>query len=364
MSKDKDEKKKEMKDAGYASFTRDDINLDDNVNTEAEQIFLQMLDVPKRVQKKVKKGKAQEINDNDFYPTSMDETLQMEYLLDQAEAAVDDPSDSQFMGEIAEMRGILQWSKKRQWRFAYWIAGCVFIMSFYYFYQASKEKEYVTGIKKWTEDVTLQNRQDDLERTRKNIDYYNSRLNNDTIKLTSNQTKEYKKRIKQAENDVKIMQDESWVKYRDMRAKQANSRVWNERWSAIWCLIWVALYIVAVRPYGYMISKRRVELQIYGGLQKALFTVAGAFLGAAAGLKVTEYVTHWTDGSKTRSNDAMAILFLQVMLIAAAVILIFVTARVVIVIATITGFIRNYDLIGIAKKSYSQAKKVIPNKTS
>lgn len=55
------------KGAGYTPFSREDINLDDGRNTKAEELFLKMLDVPKRVQKKKKKGKETEIVDDDFY---------------------------------------------------------------------------------------------------------------------------------------------------------------------------------------------------------------------------------------------------------------------------------------------------------
>lgn len=357
-----DQKKKETMDSGYTSFTREDINQNDNRNTKAEQIFLEILDIPKRVQKKVKKGKEHKITEEDFYPTSINETIVMEELLNSAEAAVDDPSDTQFMNNLAEMRGIINWSKKRQWKFAYWIAGCVFIMAFYYFYQASNEKEYVTKIENWTEEEALKQRAADLEYAQKETARYLSTLNNDTVQLTTDNRKYYEERLEKTEEEIKIMQDESWEKYRDMKADKRMKPVWTERWAAIWCLIWVALYIIAIRPYGYMISKRRIEMKIYGGLQKALFVVAGAFFGAAASLKVTEYITHWSDGSKTRSNDAIVVLAMQIFLVVAAVLLVFWTARIIIVIATILGFIRNYDLIGIVKQIF--VKKAEPQQTA
>ena len=105
-----------------------------------------------------------------------------------------------------------------------------------------------------------------------------------------------------------------------------------------------------------MISRRRTEAAVYGGLQKALFAVVGALMGAAASMKVTEYVTTYSDGSKESSSDAMAVLALQLMFMAAAVALIVVIARIVIVIAAIMGLFRNYELIPMLKKAMNKNK--------
>ena len=67
----------------------------------------------------------------------------MEDLLTQAEAAIDDPSDTELMEVMADTREVLEWSKQRHWTFAWWIIICVAIMGCYYFYQAGSEQDYV-----------------------------------------------------------------------------------------------------------------------------------------------------------------------------------------------------------------------------
>lgn len=346
------------KGAGYTPFSREDINLDDGRNTKAEELFLKMLDVPKRVQKKKKKGKETEIVDDDFYPTSMDETLRMENMLNDVESLIDDRTDSELMNNISWMRGVLDWSKKRHWDFAWWIVVCVFIMSLYYFYQASGEVDTRKGIETWSEDMALAQKSDLEAQYVKNIADYTMKLQNDTLSKADREY--YDKWAEKAEEDlVELQSMGSWEEFREFKADQQNSKVWDERWSAIWCLLWIGLYIVAIRPYGYMVSKRRRESKIYSGLAAALFAVGGALFGAAASMSVTTYITTWSDGSKTKSDDAITVLVLQLIFMIAAVLLILWVARIVIVIATVMGFIRNYDLIAMAKKLINKNQKHI-----
>lgn len=137
--------------------------------------------------------------------------------------------------------------------------------------------------------------------------------------------------------------------YKKHLVDRADAGVWRERWEAIWCFIWIVLYIFACRPRGYMITKRRREDKMATGLKKILFGIAGALVGAAGALYVTTTITKWSDGSKTRDDDSMIIYAMKFGLIALAVIIVLWAARIVIVIATLLGLLRNYDWKQLAK---------------
>lgn len=339
---------------GYAPFTRDDINHEDERNSRAEELFMQMLDIPKRIVKKKKKGKETEIVDDDFYPTSKDELQRMDTLMVQVEDAIDDRSDSQFMGEIAFMKDVLAWSKKRHWTIAWWMVVCVSVIACYFFYQAGKQADVRDGIKAWSSERIETEKSESIASAEKTLASYQTWRDSATVQSDVKRYEGYVAEQSEKLSELKAMSSDDFHK---AQVKQANKGVWSQRWSALWCLFWIGLYIFSQRPYGYMISKRRIEAKIYSGLRKALFVVAGALVGMAASLKVTEYITTYTDGSKERSSDAMSILAMQLLLLAAAVALVLAVARIVIVIAAIMGLIRNYELIGLAKKQAAKIKK-------
>ena len=72
-------------------------------------------------------------------------------------------------------------------------------------------------------------------------------------------------------------------------------------------------------------------------------------MGAACVLYVTTTKTKLSDGSKTRDDDSMIIYAMKFGLIALAVIIVLWAARIVIVIATLLGLLRNYDWKQLAK---------------
>ncbi len=352
-------KNTKSKEAGYAPFTRDDINLEDGRNTRAEELFLELLDIPKRVLKKKKKGKEENIVDDDFYPTSMDEIVRMENMMVQVEAAIDDRSDREFLDNVAYMKDILAWSKKRHWNFAWWIIICVAIVAIYYFVTAGNEAEKRDEIMNWSEETLKSNYEGYLGTSQRAITYWEQQIAQSTDEATKKKNTES---LEYAQNQLKEHEAEGATGFQEKMAQYRNRDAWADRVSALWCLLWIGLYIVAERPQGYKLSKRRMEIKVYSGLRKALFWVAGLFVGMAGALQVTETVTTWSDGSKTRDNDALGIGVLKIGLLLAAVLLVLVAARIVIVIATVMGFIRNYDWIAIGKEAANKGKALTVKK--
>lgn len=126
-------------------------------------------------------------------------------------------------------------------------------------------------------------------------------------------------------------------------------------------IILIPVYIFAQRPYGYTITRTRLESRVLGGIQKVLFAIAG---GMAAGALAMEYepdtVVKWSDGSTTReSNSANAgIVAIKLMLYAAALAIFCITSSVLMIYLTVQGLRRNYNWEPIIAKGKDYVAKI------
>ncbi|KAA5424125.1 hypothetical protein, partial [Bacteroides cellulosilyticus] len=100
---------------GGMNTTYSNVNTEDERNKKAEELLFQAWETAGY------HGQP----DEDYYPRTAQETRDMEDLLTQAEAAIDDPSDTELMEVMADTREVLEWSKQRHWTFAWWIIICV-----------------------------------------------------------------------------------------------------------------------------------------------------------------------------------------------------------------------------------------------
>ena len=114
----------------------------------------------------------------------------------------------------------------------------------------------------------------------------------------------------------------------------------------------IPLYIFASRPYGYTISRYRREEKNLGRIQKVGMWLSGGMLAIEGGIGFVEIVTKWSDGSTTREDDGTgpARLVIKFLLIAGAVLIFCFTSTFIMLYATITGLIRNYDWTEVKKK--------------
>lgn len=353
---------------GYVSFSKEDVNTADDRNTEAEQLFLQALEVPKKVQKKLKKGKQHKINDNDYYPTSLEETQKMEELLNKADAAVTDRSDKEFMDLLAEMKDIISWSKVRHWNYSWLIIIGVIATVIFFFWRTSsqgedvlKAEQQLEQVKNWNEDAIKEYKENEIKKIQTNHDYslkeierLEARLDTltdkEAIKSTKNSIKNYNKRLKELQNDLSELQKADSKEIHKLAIeKHKNSLSYNKGekrslyfWSFFFLLL-IPLYVFAERPYGYNISKYRTEASILGWIQRIGFGLAGGFVGAAGALQVTETVTKWSDGSKTREDDGIAIYAMKFILLIIALVIFCVLSIGLMIYSTIAGLIRNYN---------------------
>ncbi|MDR0989100.1 MAG: hypothetical protein LBM06_06540 [Prevotellaceae bacterium] len=333
-------KKKNSRMNGDMNFTYENVNQSDGRNTAAEDFLFEAWATAGY------HGKPGE----DYYPRTQNETQTMEDLLDKAEAAVDDPSDRELLELMADTREVIAWSKKRHWTFAWWIIICVTIMGIYYLNSAGDAEK---DLKKATSPKELQSRLDS------DLSYYNGRIANYKYELTQLEGKsdsasqakrtQMKAALKSSTEHVEMLKTGGIEYLRKLRTESSQKEEASDWKMGIWCFIWIVVYVVACRPRGYMITKRRREDKAARGLKKALFWIAGLLVGTAGALRVTTTVTKWSDGSTTRDDDGIMIYAMKFGLIAVAVLIVLWTARVIIVISAILGLIRNYDWVSIAK---------------
>jgi hypothetical protein len=373
---------KQARKMGYTSFTEDKFTTSDTTNARANELFLEMLQVPKKVQKKVAKGKSHKVNDNDYYPVSMEETLQMERLLNQTYSAVTDRNDGELMGALDEMRDIIDWSKTRQWNFQWaFIIGVILFVCFLWWQTGDAKKEverykaemakYEKGdpevLKAYKENQINSDTQS-IESYTKTIADYKARL--DTVK-NKEQKKQYEGYVKDYEKllaekkqkvaelktaDNKGIQKIAMAHYKEYLKRSKGSH----RSMFIWTLFFILLipvYVIAERPYGYMISKHRLESKILGWIRKIMFWLAGSLVGGAMAMQVTETVTTWSDGSKTTDSDAIPVYVMKIILLIAALCIFVFTSVALMLYATIVGLIRNYELKAEAQKMFAKVKK-------
>lgn len=111
------------------------------------------------------------------------------------------------------------------------------------------------------------------------------------------------------------------------------------------CLLLIPLYMFAQRPYGYTIMRCSREAEMLHGIQRLALTVSGGLFAVGAGIGFVDIITKWSDGSTTRSDDGTgpARLALKIGLFVAALFVICFVSVLLMLYATVTGLIRNYN---------------------
>jgi hypothetical protein len=334
MTKDK---KKTSRMNGDMNFSYEDVNQSDGRNTAAEDLLFEAWATAGF------HGKEGE----DYYPRTAQETTTMENLLDKAEAAVDDRSDTELLDLMADTRDVINWSKKRHWTFAWWIIICVAIMGGYIWYQSGDDVKHIEQAKKMTDEQVQEQLSRRIEGSKETVGYYQKQLAVDT--LSKEVRTRYEKNLESSQEQLAEAEKMSVKEYREELIDREETQLWTMRKHSLWCFAWIIIYVLACRPRGYMITKRRREDKVARGAKKVLFGIAGALVGAAGAMQVTTTITKWSDGSKTKDDDAILVYAIKIGLIVGAVLLVIFAARVIIMIAAILGLIRNYDWKTISK---------------
>jgi len=373
---------KQAKKMGYTSFSQDQFTASDTSNVRANELFLEMLQVPKKVQKKVAKGKSHKVNENDYYPVSMEETLQMEDLLNRTQSAVTDKSDKGLTDALDEMRDIINWSKTRQWNFSWaFIIGVLLFICFLWWQTGDAKKEVerykaeVARYEKGNAELINQYREKEITNTASSVEYYQKRIveykaildtitNKDQKKQYAKYLKDYEKTLEENQtklNELKTGDDKAIQKLAISQYKSyLRSSKGSHRSMMIWTIFFIVLiplYVIAERPYGYTITRTRLESKILGWIKKVMFWLAGSFAAGAFAMQVTETVTTWSDGSKTTESDALPVYAMKFILLMIALCIFVFTSVALMLYSTIVGLIRNYELKAAVQKMIAKYQK-------
>ena len=406
---------------GYVSFTPDEVKQQEELkkdNSEAYDLLWQAMTTSSHVSQKDKKGNSVEIDD--VYPVSLEETDEMDALLDQAEAKIQDHSDLDLKEKIQEMRNITAWSRKRHFNFSFLIIIGVIIALCFMGYKRSKPKDEIkkwdkviaTIDKNWVEqdtvvkwDTTNTNYVNkwDVNRFQKaNIykayavksceyDYvrYLGFAKRDQENLT-NPNEYYQKHKADTEKDLKEHQEEAqgvfdkgqkliaanYEEVKEMALDEAkeikkpytkSARRWTF-WMWVFGLM-IPLYIIAERPYGWMESRHRTEAKVLGGIRKVGYALASFLVTFSFGLNfVPDTVYKYSDGSTSRESSPfnIPIAILKVALLIGALLVVAIVSVFIMTYSTIVGLIRNYDWAALKTSATNkiQSKKADASATN
>ncbi len=384
---------------GYVSFTAEDLKkqaAESHSNSEAYDFLDQAMFTSSHVKERDKKRGT--VNIDDVYPITLEEALEMERLLDQADAALKDPSDSFYRERSGELRGIVEWSKKRHWTFSWMLILCTFVCLCCVMQCSSGAKadlkraeRQLAKIEGWAEqdttlDISAQHASaytmmekrfsspqsykayhlvDLAEQYGYNQKYAEEAQAKADTASTDERRKEYLAQVeenKQKAEEYKQKFDELNAKkfedIQEMAIEEQESTVGEMSGNNImmgiilfFFIILIPLYIIAEHPYGYTISRHRTEAKVLGGLRKFSYWLAGGIIGAGVLgnfiFQDTKYVNvHGREVTPAFNNNAgmaMGRFAFKTACALAALAVVCATAGLIVIYSTIVGLSRNYD---------------------
>lgn len=417
--KSKAPKGKKAYQQGYISFTPEDLQehaKSDPANSEAYGLLDKAMTTSSHitVEDKSRFENGGTVDIDDVYPVSLEETLEMEQLLDEAERRAGNPDEPFFRERLDELRGIIGWSKERHWNFSWLIILGVCITVCYFFYRAgdahskASSVEYeVEMVKSWEKNDTtlvLADLKDGngnsgnmslsgganqfkalmLQSVAETYYYsmdkeaeYTAKADTATIKTQKEEylakAEDYKKRSDEALEKFNKINGMKFKEFRKMVLSQIKGDLFFANLSKrfAWGIFFfffllIPLYIYADRPYGWMESRHRTEAKVLGGIRKWAFAIAGVLAGSALAMNYapdTVVKTKWSDGSTsthTESNPLnILILGMKICMYIAAVIILAVVSTVIMIYSTVQGLRRNYDWTPVKlklKEMFGKAK--------
>ncbi len=396
--------KKNHKEDGYISFDPDELKnatQEGDPNDEAYELLWEATCVSSHIKDEAKESGHTE--SEDIYPTTAEEVDRMEELLNQAEAALKEPS-VEFNERAKELREVIAWSRKRHWKLNWKvIVGVIISVIILHMWADSRQgdvtaaEKKVEQVKNWAEEPLKKLNLDDLkeqsfviskdefatvnvwlDQEQRNVahDYYNAiehiAYNQEELKkpdISKELKKFYKEQIerneKKKEDTYERWQDLEKADFEDvqeMALEEAEAKVEEKEDDAGFIKFWnifflclIPVYIFAARPHGYTISRYRREADRLGWIEKIGLWLSGGLLSAGAGIGFVDIVTKWSDGTTTRSDDGTgpARLAIKVGLFVAAAVVFCSVSCFLMLYATVTGLIRNYNWTNIKNQTVS-----------
>ncbi len=411
----------ELHERGAVGFTMDDVrqaqNQQDSPNAKAYELMVEAMAVSANYASDTITDEG-DIRLDDVYPTTLDETLRMDQLLDQSERAVKDDNDADYNRLILELRGIVGWSRRRHFNFSWGIIfGTIITIAAVMYWSSSDQDEKarsearVEKVKAWNVEsdsislatalktVSHENylnspnyfKADQINTWQNRLDDAKKNAADDRQKADTCSSNDARKRYlewaerqdkKAAEAEKRLAEAKEWDLKDSQKAALKLTKGWLSRDARaaafsycfmIFFLLLIPLYIFANHSWGYVITRHRRESEILAKIKAWGFSIAAGMFGAAAALEFfpeTKVTTYWSDGSTTTHTESnpldMLILALKIGLVIAAICVIALVSTGIMIYSTIVGLKRNYDWKAIyaeAKAKGVAAKNVAENLT-
>ncbi len=267
------------------------------------------------------------------WATSIEEANLAEEIINKAEKAMKDPSDTELTGLIDVNRNHVKDARERSFTGAWWLIILAGIVVIYSFYMA-----FGTLGNRITEAAATSSIESQKGYLKQSIAKYENKVE------LSDTEEGY---LENAKESLTELNETTAVEYAsDYKARSIKRGLLGIFWAIIG-LGWVVGYYFAARPYGYMKYKRQKEYQI---IQKATgwgAAIITGILGIFMSIPITSYITKYSDGSSETSSNALFVLIIKVVVIVALAALVLYIAFIAIPFATIIAYIRNFpDSIG------------------
>ena len=317
-----------------------------NVNQEAWRLIDEASCVSSLVTENDRK--RGEVNAENMYPTTKEETDRMDSLLNQAREAAEDPREERFAQRYAELTDVVSWSNSRHktWSWAL-IAGALLGVLLLWWWTNSRDKDidfnqhWVSTVEAWipcdttityeqcSADVSapyevtmssankykanklakiksdIQTREKWIAETQETAVKDNTKENRETA--DSNADK-YGKEIKQLHKEFDEVAKWSFDDAKNDALKWTNVGVDNAKGKAnrilillIIVIVLIPLYIWTGYNYGYDITASRKRQKFLTWVRKVGFALAGFFFGA--GLVFKFFNDTYVDSNGRRYRD-------------------------------------------------------------
>lgn len=346
---------------------------------------------------------------DNVFPTSRKETERMEQLLNQAEAVVEDPTDQAYAERLADLRDVVEWSKKRHrsWTWKLIAGALVGAAIFYYFENDHKDdiaraKADYAAVQAW-DSTEVAIKVGDMSPEYKDT-HYKDRIKSpkdfkmyELSRIKSQKVYQDKEAVRlqamadttQAD-DLKQKRLQSVIEHKEQalkyQAKYDSVALFNtaqikayalekegKRFDSqknygnrlhnfmIYLFILIPLYIITGYPRGYTLTRTRHTRGCLTAFRKIGFGIAAFFFGTGLAMSllpddVVKY--HYSDGhteTRTEANVGnFMILAMKVILIIIGAFLFAFVASFIMTIETVLGAIRNFE--------WSRKPKVAPVK--
>ena len=340
---------------------------------------------------------------DDVYPESAEETARMRELVDKADKAIIDESDTYIKCCLIDLEDILDWSGRRHWTIMWPVIIGVILTVIFLSWRVDKKQEdvedrqaVVAAVENWEEAdtvlvwestpdqgdagfelakyghqgpvmykyLTLCDKKISYTRYMKSSEEYAAKADTARSKETRRSLEKQSKEYASAAEDYRKEFDEinamgfkkiqkmaldeygSWLK--SSKADKRAVRAWN-----IFFILLIPVYIFSQRPYGYTITRTRAESSTLKGISKWTYAVSAMLAGSALSIPYIDTIIKYRDGRVERTSDAgtnAPVVALKVALYIAAFALVCIVSCLLMLYMTIQGLRRNYNWAPLLSK--------------